>query len=169
MGTRHHRKKSLLLNAFAAGQGERSHGPAMERPKESDKLAAAGMVAGHLESRFHRFGPRIAEVNPFPGVSRHERRKFFGERDHIFVIEVGARHVDQLGGLFLNSLNHLGMAMSGGRDGDSGIEIEETIPIDILNDGSAAASNHQRIGTGIGGRQNGAVPSDDGPGVRPWK
>src|SRR2546425_11334227 len=58
------------------------------------------------------------------------------------------------------------MAVAGRYHRDTGIEIEETISVNILNDRAFSAARHQRVRTRVRGRQNLCVPIDDLPGTR---
>src|SRR5580704_14462398 len=52
------------------------------------------------------------------------------------------------------------MTMASGGDGDSSVEIEEAVPIDILNDCTFTSRGNQRITAGIGRRQHLLVALD---------
>ena len=70
----------------------------------------------------------------------------------MLVVEVGAGHVDQFGGLLLDGGDDLGMAVAGGGDGDAGGEIEELVAVDVGDDDAASALGDQRVGAGVGRR-----------------
>ena len=63
----------------------------------------------------------------------------------LLVIEIRARHVDQARRLLLNRLHHPRMAVAGGDHGDAGVEIQEPVAVDVLDDRAFAALRHQRI------------------------
>ena len=79
-----------------------------------------------------------------------------------FVVEVGAGHVDQFGGLVLDGLHDFGMTVAGGVDGDAGGEVEELVAVDVFDAAAAAAFGDQRIAAGVGGRHPAIVGVDDG-------
>ena len=91
----------------------------MERAVECDDVLPFGVIAGELEGALDSFRPRVAVVDLVRAGHRGDLRETLRERHHVFVIEVGARHVDQFGCLFLNGRDHLGMAMTGRSDGDA--------------------------------------------------
>ena len=118
----------------------------MERAVKGDDALALGVVASQLHRGFHGLSTGVAVVS----ANRAGHGRYFAQalrqRDHAFVIKIGAGHVDQLGGLLLNCRHNFGVAMSGGNHGDAGGKIKEIIAINILNNHAAAALGHQRIG-----------------------
>ena len=71
----------------------------------------------------------------------------------------------QLGGLLLNGGDDLGMAVAGGGYGDAGGEVEELVAIHVLDHDAASALGDQRIGAGVGGRDEAVIVGDDAPGI----
>ena len=47
--------------------------------------------------------------------------------------------MDQPGGLALNGLDHLGVAMAGSDDGNAGAAVQKTVAVDVFDDGTLAA------------------------------
>ena len=64
--------------------------------------------------------------------------ELLGQRDQLLVIEIGARHVDQPGGLLLNRLDHPRMAVAGRHHRDAGVEIQKAVAIHVFDDGAFA-------------------------------
>ena len=126
----------------AAGERERAHGAPVECAIERDELFAAGMIAGQLDGGLNRLGAGVAEVNLARDSAGGEGGKLLGEFHHVLVVEVGARHVDQAGGLALDGFDHAGMAVAGGDYGDAGAAVEKPIAVNVLDDGSFAAGDH---------------------------
>ena len=62
----------------------------------------------------------------------------------------------------LDGVDHAGMAVAGGDDGDAGVQVEEAVAIDVLDDGAVAARDHERVGARVGRRENARVALDDG-------
>ena len=85
----------------------------MERPEESDDAVPPGVPAGELEGGFEGFGPAVGEEDSSwrlgPGAIS---RQPLGEIDLRLVVEVGAAHVEQLGGLVLDRRDDLGVAVA---------------------------------------------------------
>src|SRR5579872_70778 len=79
--------------------------------------------------------------------------------------------MNQRFGLALNRLDHIGMAMPGGNHGNPGSEIEKDIPIDVLDQHSAAVLRNHRIITHVGGRDEAMIQLDNlaGLGTRQWR
>ena len=124
-----------------------------KRAEEGDHVLALGVVAGQLERGFDRLGAGVAVVNAVrPGHGRDFRQPL-GQRDHAFVVEIGARHVDQFARLLLDGGDHIGMAMSGRGHGDAGGEIEEFVAVHVRDHDAAALFGHQRVRAGIGRRK----------------
>src|SRR5581483_5043957 len=57
--------------------------------------------------------------------------------------------------------NDIGMAMAGRADRDAGVEIEEPVAVDVLDNGSGTAFSDQRIGTRVRRRDVLPVTFDD--------
>jgi hypothetical protein len=53
--------------------------------------------------------------------------------------------MDKSGGLFLNGPNHTRMAVTGGDDGDAGIEVKVMIPIDIPDIAANTTIHHKGV------------------------
>ncbi len=69
-------------------------------------------------------------------------------------------------GLLLNGLHHFGMAVAGGHDGDSGVEVEEAVAVHVLHDGAFAVRATSGIAARVGRRHYSCVALDDGPRAR---
>ncbi len=85
-----------------------------------------------------------------------------------FVIEIGAGHVEEFGGLFLDRPDDARVGMAGCDYGDAGGEVEEVVAVDIFDDGSFSALHNERITAGVGSRKHRLVAANDllrlGPG-----
>jgi len=134
----------------------------VEGAEEGDDVLAAGVVPGQLQGALNGFCSGVAVVEamrPRHGCHGGEPLR---QRDHAFVVEVGARHVDQLGGLLLDGLDDLRMTVAGGGDGDAGGEVEELVAVHVFDPGAAAAFGYQRIATCVGGGDPAVVGFHDG-------
>jgi hypothetical protein len=85
----------------------------MESAEERDEFFAPRVIAGELDGRFNRFRAGIAVIHALLVFAGRDLDELFGELNHIRIIEIGARHMDQLGGLLLDRGDHVGMAMTG--------------------------------------------------------
>src|SRR5438094_9944384 len=133
----------------------------MKRGLKRDELPAPGRVTCELHRRFDCFRAGVSE-EAAPGLSiRDQRLELARELRHLFVIKIGARHVNELRGLFLNRAHDIGMTVSGRAHGDTRAEIEKSISIDVLDNRAAGALRDERIGTGIRRRDVFAVAVDD--------
>jgi len=119
------------------------------------------MNLGQFQSRLHGFRPGISEIDATALIAGREPREHLGKLHHVFVIEIGARHVDQAGGLPLNRFDHRGVAVSGSDNGNAGIEIEEAVAVNVSNDGSFGVIDDKRIATGVRRRQHRGVAFDN--------
>ena len=157
---RNQRSKAFALDHLASGERKRAHGPAVKRSRKGDEFVAAGVIASQLHRGFGGFGSGVSEVHPMRPAARRDGGQLLRQLHHVLVIEIGARHVDQALGLLFDGLHHLGVAMAGGGDGDPGIEVEKSVPIDIFDHRAFPARGHQRITTRVGRRKNLAVARD---------
>jgi len=60
--------------------------------------------------------------------------------------------VDKLASLLLHGGDHMGMAVTGGDDGDAGGEVIKVVAINVSDDDAASTLGHQWIGASVGGR-----------------
>jgi hypothetical protein len=127
---------------------------------KGDELVATGVVASQFHRGFVGFGARITEIHFVRALARRDCSQFFCQLDHVFVVEVRAGHVDQALGLLLDRLYHPGMAMAGRCNGDSGVEIEETVAVYVLDHRAFSARRHQWITACIRGRKYFAIAPD---------
>ncbi len=103
----HHREEVLALAAAAAGERQRPHGAPVECAVERDELLAAGVIAGQLDGGLDGLGAGVAEVDLRGHAAGRQGGQLLGQVHHVLVVEVGARHVDQAGGLALDGFDHL--------------------------------------------------------------
>ena len=78
-------------------------------------------------------------------LARRDLGELLRQVDLRRVVEIGPRHVQQLGRLVLDGGDDLRMAVAGRADGDAGGEVEEQVAVDVLDDRPAAALHRQRI------------------------
>ena len=153
--------EAALLLRLGGGERERAHGAAVEGAEEADDVLASGVVAGELQRALDGFGAGVAVVEAVrPGHGR-DGGEALGQGDHVLVVEVGAGHVDQLGGLVLDGFDDFGMTVAGGDDGDAGGEVEELVAVDVVDADAAAAFGDQRIAAGVAGGDEAVIVGDD--------
>ena len=161
----HERRKAAALLGLGAGERERAHGASVEGSVEGDDVLALGVVASEFECGLDGFGAGVAVVDAVRAGHGRDLREAGGEFGELRVVEVGAGHVEQLGCLFLDGGDDLGMTVAGRGHGDSGGEVEELVAIHVLDDDAASALGDQRVGTGVGGRDEAGIGGDDAPGI----
>ena len=83
----------------------------------------------------------------------------------MLVVEVGAGHVDEFGGLVLDRLDYFGMTVAGRVDGDAGGEVEELVAVDVGDADAAAGFGHHGVAAGVAGGDEAVVGGDDLLGV----
>ena len=121
----------------------------MERAVEGDDVLPLGVIAGELERGLDGLGTGVAVVDAMRAGHGSDLRQPLGEHRHLFVVEVGARHVDQLRGLLLDGGDDLGVAVPGRRHRDPGGEVEELVAVDVFDDDTPAALGDHRIRAGV--------------------
>ena len=162
----HQRREAAALLRLGAGERKRAHGASVEGAVEGDDVLALGVIARELERGLDGLGAGVAVVERDAGrawARSCERRAASGE---LRVVEVGAGHVNQFAGLLLDGGDDLGMAVSGGGDGDSGGEVEELIAVHVLDHDAASALGDQWIGAGVGRRNDFGVCFENALGIR---
>ncbi len=149
---RHQRAEAAFLLRFRSRQRDRAHRAAVECAEEGDNVLALGVIARELQGALDGLSARVSVVELVGPCHGRQLGEAIGQLDHAGVIEVGARHVDQLGSLLLDGFDHVRMAVPGGSDGDSGGDIEELVAVHIFDDKAASALRHHGVGTRIGRR-----------------
>src|ERR1700759_5059818 len=104
----------------------------MEGSEEGDDMLPAGVIAGQLHRALDGLRAGVSIVEAVRTRHRRNCGEPFRKRNHVFVIEVGAGDVNQLGCLTLDGFDDFGVAMSGRDDGNSRGEVEEFVAIYIL-------------------------------------
>ena len=130
-------KKPWRWVDLAGRERQRAHGAAVEAAEEADEVRPPGVIAGQLDGRLDRLGARVGHEADRGFLERGDLVQLLGQVDPYLVIEVG-RDVDELVGLLLDGLHHLGMGVAGGGDGDAGGEVEEAIAVHVQHFGAAA-------------------------------
>ena len=111
----HERREALALRHLARRQRQRSHRPAVERAEERDDVVPLRVVLRQLERRLVRLGARVAEERPVRPRHRRNRRQLLRQPHLRLVVEVGARHVQELLRLLDDGLHDLGVRVAGRR------------------------------------------------------
>ena len=114
----------------------------MKRAEECDHVLPLGVIARQLERTLNRLRPGVPVVNAVRAGHGRDLRQPCRQFHHVFVIEIGSRHVDQFARLFLNGGNHMGMAMSRRSYGDAGGKIKKLVAVDIGDNDAAPALRH---------------------------
>ena len=146
-------------------------GAAVERAEERQVQFTPGVPAGQFESRFDGFGAGIAEIDlAGPRIRpRRQTGQLFRQFDLGRIVEVGAGHVEELFGLFLDGPDHERMAVAGGANGDPGGEIEKEIAVRITDPEALGRFGHKRIAAGVGRGNELPVHRDECRSPRPRK
>ena len=146
------RVEAGVILRFRRGQGDGAIRPAMKPAEESNDVRAPGVVAGELHRGLDRLRAGVAEVRP--ELARHRRdprdrgRGLGVDRQ----VEVRGRVVDELGRLLLDRADDAGMAVARGVDRDARREVEEQVPVDVLDGHAQPADRHDRVGAREAGR-----------------
>lgn len=166
MDVRDQGREAAAMNDLRAAERHGPVGASVERSQKGDDVAAAGVPAGQLQSRFQRFRPAIGEEDLLRRRAGSDGRQPFRQGDLRLVVEIGAGHVQKLVGLVLDGGGDVGMTMAGGGDGDAGREVEEQIAVHVLDHRPAAPGHHQRIAPGVGRRHDPLIPFQQCAGLR---
>src|SRR5262249_48314358 len=83
-----------------------------------------------------------------------------------FVIEVRARHVQELLRLFYDRADDVAMRVAGRVDGDAGGAVEKNVPVHVLDGRAVTARDDQRIPARVRGRHDGLIARDERLGLR---
>ena len=160
------RNETPPLLRLGSGEGKSTHGAPVKCSEEGDDLLPAGVVSGQFQGALDGFSPGVAVIETVGSRHRRDGREAFGQRHHVFVVEVGAGDVNQFRGLLLDGGDYLRMAMPCRNHGDPGSEVQELVSVDIFDAQSTAALGHHGIGAGIAGGHVALVARDDRAGFR---
>jgi hypothetical protein len=133
----------------------------MERAEERNELLPSRVIARELHRGFHGLGSRVAEVHASLGAAGSQCCELLGELHHVLVIKIRAGHVEQLSRLLTNGCYDSRMTVACGNDRDTGVEIEKTVAVHVLNDCALAAMDDQRVRPCVRRRQYGLIALDD--------
>src|SRR3989442_15976431 len=109
----------------------------MKCSKECDHVRALSVVARQLERGFDRLRSGVTVINFVRARHGRDLRKPIRQRDHVLVIKICSRHVDQLARLLLNGCDHIGMAMAGGGHSYAAGEVKKLVSVYIIASNSA--------------------------------
>src|ERR1051325_1159065 len=115
----------------------------MKCAHKGDQMFSVAGEARELQRRFDGFRPGVRKKYFLRSGPRSELREFLREPRHRFIVEIAAADMQKLSCLFLDRLNDLRMRMPRARHRDSGHEIEEKVPVNILDNHSATFLDHQ--------------------------
>ena len=106
----------------------------------------AGVVAGELERGLDRLGARVRQERPHgrPGIGAR-RGELLADVGVGGQVEVARAVVQDVVDLGVDRRVDVGMGVTGGDDGDAGVEVEEAVAVDVLDDAAAAAAHDERV------------------------
>jgi hypothetical protein len=110
-----------------------------------DELMAARMEAGQFHCGFDRLGSGVSKKTA-PRLSvRHQRFELSRKIRHLPVVEVGPGHVNERLGLLLDGAHDIRMAVPGGANGYTRVEVEESISIDVFHNRTPSTGGDQWV------------------------
>ena len=80
--------------------------------------------------------PELPKNDSTPPVDRRDRGQLLGQPHLRLVVEVGARHVQELLRLLGDGADDVGVRVAGGVDGDAGRAVEEDVAVHVLDHGA---------------------------------
>ena len=116
-----------------------------------DDLVAPRVILRQLDGRFDGLRARVAEIHFLRFLAWSDGGEAFGEFHEVRNVKIGARNVNQLGGLLLNGLDHARMAMSRRHHGDARGKIQKLVAVHVFDYRAAALLRHERIAARVGG------------------
>src|SRR3989442_7662614 len=117
----------------------------MKCSKEGNPVRPLSVVARQLDRGFDRLRSEVTVINFVRARKGRDLRQPLRQRDHVLVIKICSRHVDQLARLLLNGCDHIGMAMAGGDHCYAGAEVKKLVSVYIGDYNSTAAVCDQGI------------------------
>ena len=111
----------------------------MKSAEKRDELIASCGISSQLDRGFDGFGSGISEVDASFDAARREGSQLLRQLHHVFVIKIRAGHVDQARSLVLYGLHNFGMAVARRYHGNTGIEIQKAIAVNVLDNRAFSA------------------------------
>ena len=139
------------LAGLAGGQRQAAQRSAVEGAEEGDHVRAPGVVAGELERRLDGLGAGVGEED-LAIVHRGQRGEALA---HVGVgrqVEVARAVVQDVVDLGVDGGVDGRVGVTGGDDGDAGVEVEEAVAVDVLDDAAPArrtTSGYTRVSDGL--------------------
>ena len=156
-----HRPEAMVVPRLRGGHGHRAVRPSVERAEEGDEVLAARGVAGQLHGDLDGLRARVRQERPIRAARRGDAVQLAADLGVDRQVEVGRGKMEELLGLALDRAHDLRMGVAGGCDRDAGGEVEEQVPVDVLEDEPIAARGHDVIGARKAGRRVTRVHRDD--------
>jgi hypothetical protein len=76
--------------------------------------------------------------------------------------------MQELTGLPANRFDDARVGVPGRYNCYSGVEIEESVPVDVFDDGALAPLDNERVAAGVGGRNYIPIAGNNFGGLRAW-
>ena len=154
------------LAGLAGGERQAADRAAVEGAEEGDGVGPAGVVAGQLEGGLDGLGAGVAEEHAGVG-HRGQRGEPLADLGVGREVEVARAVVQDVVDLGVDGRVDGRVAVAGGGDGDAGVEVEEAVAVDVLDDAAPRPPHDERVDAGERGAGDGFVPRDDLPGHGP--
>src|SRR5215468_10763590 len=119
------------------------------------------MLTGHLYGRLDSFGSGVAKIYTPRHTAGKKLNEFLRQFHHVFVVETRAGHVEEFRRLPLNGLDKSRVRVPSGNNGNPGIEVQELVPVHVLDDGTFAARQDKWIASSVVWREEPCVSLDD--------
>ena len=154
-----------VVLGLGGGQADRAVAAAVEGAVEADHVLAAGGRPGQLQRPLDGLGPGVGEEGPDRAGHGGGRGQGLGVLGVDGQVEVAGRVVEQVGGLAADRLDHPGVGVAGRADGDAGVEVEEQVAVDVLDQRAGPPPGHQRRtpGAATGWSRPRPAPAPCGP------
>ena len=135
----------VIIGAIAGLAGrerQRAHRAPVKGAQEGDEKLAFGIVLGHFERGLDAFRTGIGQENHAWLFKRSNIVEALGQAYPEFMVIV-SRDVKKLLGLLLNCLDHFGMAVAGGVDGNAGNQIHIAVAVHVPHFRALAVGHHK--------------------------
>ena len=137
----------------------------MEGAQECDDVGTFRCEAGELDRGLDHFRAAVTEIGPDGAVDRRDAGELVADLGVDREIEIRRAEVDQVGGLLLDRTHDGGMRVAGRGNGNAGREIEEQIPVDVLDRQPLAPDRDDGVRPRQARRRPPLVERDVGPGL----
>ncbi len=155
------------LGGLARGEADGAHRPPVEGTDVGEDPLPLRVPPGELDRSLHRLGAAVPVVELLLEVAGDEVVEGLAEVHVVLVVEVGVGVVEEPVGLLLDRSGDPRVVVADAANRQARVHVDELVPVDVGDDASLAGFDDEGVDPPEGGGDDGVVPLDDLPCLRP--